>query len=531
MAKAIVTRATTGDRGPPEGGVVIHTVEQLGPNMSLLPNGSLLCRNVPLARTGWMMYGPNETPIKVAKGTDVAYVQRTDKTLFAPDTLASFVGASIVDEHPEVDVTPENWKKLAKGTVLTARRGEGDDADLVIGDVLVTDAALIRSIQSGKREVSAGYDADYEQISDGVGQQTNIIVNHIALVEKGRCGPRCAIGDREYQPPTKGKPQMATKRVQIKTGASRRVTLDTLRKRVIDAETALQTAQEAESEAQQNEEALEGDDLNGQGDTHIHIHTGAKGAGDTRTEDNEEEGEEQDPTEARFTAIENALAKLTEMVGMLAKGNGNPSTESDQDGETGDADLGEGDPEDDENGGVAGEKSIATGDDDGAGDYSADSAEDFGQKSGMAKDGKTKDGKTRDSAALESGWKTLLAKAEVLVPGFRVPTFDAKAPRKKTVDSMCALRRKVMDAAWNTKDGSALIQGITGKSSLGLAKMGCADVAVLFNAASGAKAAINNAKATHDSAGPQAAAPKGIPSLAAINKANADFWAKHTPKV
>ena len=49
----------------------------------------------------------------------------------------------------------------------------------------------------GVTEVSLGYDADYEQTAPGVGRQTNIIGNHVALVERGRCGPRCAIGDRQ----------------------------------------------------------------------------------------------------------------------------------------------------------------------------------------------------------------------------------------------------------------------------------------------------------------------------------------------
>jgi hypothetical protein len=494
-----VIRSTTGDRGPPEGGVVIHTVEQLGPNMSLLPNGSLLCRNVPLARTGWMMYGPGETPIKCGSGTDVAYVQRTEQTLFDPACLSSFVGASIVDEHPNDDVTPANWKQLAKGTVLTARRGEGDDKDLVIGDVLVTDAGLIASIQAGKREVSAGYDADYEQISDGVGQQTNIIVNHIALVERGRCGPRCAIGDREYQPPAKkGQPSMATKRVQIKTGA-RRVTLDALRQKVADAEEALQNAEAEEGSVEDL------GDGNPSGDTHIHIHTSGDkpDAGETNDGGEEEQASGGGNIEARIAAIEQSITQLTQTVAQLA-GGGDADTQDDG---------GNGDPESDVNGGPADEESVATGDD--------------GNPFAKKDDEDDKSGKTMDSAALEKGYATLLAKAEVLVPGFRVPTFDAKALRKTTVDSMCSLRRKVVDAAYMTKDGATLINGITGRDSLNLVKMGCADVAVLFNAASAAKAAINNAGATRDSA-TQAAQPaaKGLPSIAEINKANKEFWAK-----
>jgi hypothetical protein len=272
MSNAKTVRSTTGDHGPPGGGVVIHTVEQLGKNMSLLPNGFLLCRNVPLARTGWMMYGPRETPIKVGTGTNVAYVERTEKTLFDESCLGSFVGAPVVDEHPDDDVTPQNAQRLSKGTVIAARRGTGEDADVVLGDLLITDANLIASInpghpELGKREVSAGYDADYKQTGDGLGMQTNIIVNHVALVERGRCGPRCAIGDREYQPPRKGNPTMGN-RVQIKTGGSRRrVTLDSQRQKVADAQKAL----DAEMAALENAESEEDDTNDFSDDNATHI--------------------------------------------------------------------------------------------------------------------------------------------------------------------------------------------------------------------------------------------------------------------
>jgi hypothetical protein len=46
-------------------------------------------------------------------------------------------------------------------------------------------------------------------VSPGRGVQRNIVVNHVALVERGRCGPRCAIGDREMTNPKKGKRSFA----------------------------------------------------------------------------------------------------------------------------------------------------------------------------------------------------------------------------------------------------------------------------------------------------------------------------------
>ena len=82
------------------------------------------------------------------------------------------------------------------------RRGEGELKNFVVADLIVYDEETIADIEAGKREVSAGYNPDYLEVLDdngnvvpGVGEQANIIFNHLALVDRGRCGPRCSIGD------------------------------------------------------------------------------------------------------------------------------------------------------------------------------------------------------------------------------------------------------------------------------------------------------------------------------------------------
>lgn len=133
---------------------------------------------------------------------------------------------------------------------------------------------------------------------------------------------------------------------------------------------------------------------------------------------------------------------------------------------------------------------------------------------------------TGDSAALETGYQEFVAQAEILVPGFRVPTFDSAAPRKATVDGMCMGRRSVLLAAYATKDGKALIDSITGKKDLDLSGVGCADVAVTFKAASATKAAMNNRTATGDSQRlpDSQQAVKKAPTIAELNAAAETFW-------
>jgi hypothetical protein len=84
---------------------------------------------------------------------------------------------------------------------MNPRRGQGRFAHLLLGDLFVTCPKAIEAIRNGSlREVSVGYDAAYEDHGDGRGRQKNITANHLALVDHGRCGPICRIGDRATMP-------------------------------------------------------------------------------------------------------------------------------------------------------------------------------------------------------------------------------------------------------------------------------------------------------------------------------------------
>lgn len=179
----------------------ILTVQQIGKRQSFTPEGFLLCEEVPIARTGEMYYADGEVPVDA--GPDgIIRITRGPDELFHPDALASFNGKPVTNDHPPEGVTPDNWKSVTIGIVQNTRQGAGIDNDLMIADLLITDAEGIKAVRSGKREVSNGYDAEYEQIEAGRGQQRRIIGNHVAIVERGRCGTRCAIGDSEMAKPS-----------------------------------------------------------------------------------------------------------------------------------------------------------------------------------------------------------------------------------------------------------------------------------------------------------------------------------------
>ena len=182
----------------------IFTTGLIGRTRETTPEGYLLCRDVPIARIGTLMYGEGEVPVS-ADSTGLILIQRGEDVLFDPITIASAESKPITDDHPDDWVTPDNWKELSKGVGKDVRRGEGADSDYLLADLLVTDKDTIKAVMDGKVEISLGYDADYTEVSKGKGLQSNIRVNHIALVDKGRCGSRCSIGDSFMSTKTKKK--------------------------------------------------------------------------------------------------------------------------------------------------------------------------------------------------------------------------------------------------------------------------------------------------------------------------------------
>ena len=181
-------------------GVDVLVVEQVGRTRTLTPEGYLYCEGVRIARTGPMLYTPDEMP-DIERGSGaMILVERGAEVLFAPEAIASFNGKPITVQHPEEMVRPETWRSVSAGTVMNVRRGDGIESEYLLADLLITDADAIRSVMKGLAEVSCGYDSDREQVKPGVARMTKVIGNHVALVDKGRCGPSCAINDHEGTP-------------------------------------------------------------------------------------------------------------------------------------------------------------------------------------------------------------------------------------------------------------------------------------------------------------------------------------------
>lgn len=180
---------------PPKRNMEFYTVQKIGKTQSLTNEGFLLCSDVPIARTGTMIYSEEQTGL-VAGRDGFVRIDRDDATVFRPETIASFEGKPVTNEHPTEEVGPENFRDHVVGVCQNVRRGAGVESDLLLADLLIYDKEAIGAIRDGKREVSCGYRADYEQTEPGRGRQLDIVGNHVALVDEGRCGSRCAIQDR-----------------------------------------------------------------------------------------------------------------------------------------------------------------------------------------------------------------------------------------------------------------------------------------------------------------------------------------------
>ena len=187
-------------RNEGDGMAQFYCQSRLGEVRHLTPEGTLICIGVPVARTGDYEYLASEGQSPgIQPAPDGMIVSRREPDeVFSPEALASFEGKPVTLDHPPVNVTPENWKQYAVGHVQNVRRGEGENADKVVADLIISDEQAIRAVNvEGIREISCGYEAELEQLEPGVELQRRIRGNHVAIVSAGRAGHAVAIKDRK----------------------------------------------------------------------------------------------------------------------------------------------------------------------------------------------------------------------------------------------------------------------------------------------------------------------------------------------
>lgn len=178
---------------------------RISDHMIRTPEGYLVCKDVPIARTGLQNYRGmefgGEDPNKIYN------IERPEAEVFSKAALASFEGKPVVDEHPAEDVKPGNVLQYLKGTCRNVHRGEGALSDCIVADLIIYDNDMIRKIENGKRDVSCGYDCLWEPKDKDTYIQREIRGNHVAVVNRGRAGHRVSIRDSKG-----GMKRMSTKK-------------------------------------------------------------------------------------------------------------------------------------------------------------------------------------------------------------------------------------------------------------------------------------------------------------------------------
>ena len=180
----------------------------ISPNQIETHDGFLICRNVPIARTGDQDYLGSEIGLDGTEAGKVLAVHRSPEEVFSQATMASFEGKPVTNDHPPGIIGPDDVRLYEMGHAENVRRGAGEWADYILADLHIHDRELIDAIQGGKREVSCGYECEYVPNKDGTYSQKNIRGNHIAVVDRGRAGKRAAILDSNtVQKPAENPPE------------------------------------------------------------------------------------------------------------------------------------------------------------------------------------------------------------------------------------------------------------------------------------------------------------------------------------
>ena len=185
----------------------------ISPNQIETGEGFLICKNVPIARTGTQDYLGSELGLSGGESEQIIAVVRPPDEVFSEATLASFEGKPVTNDHPPGLIGPDEVKTYEMGHAQNIRRGTGEWKDYMIADLHIHDRDLIDAIQNGKREISCGYECDYVKNEDGTYSQKNMRGNHVAVVDRGRAGKRAAILDSD-----KNEAKKPERKVMSKTG-------------------------------------------------------------------------------------------------------------------------------------------------------------------------------------------------------------------------------------------------------------------------------------------------------------------------
>ena len=489
--------------------------------------GFLLCRDVRVARTGEMLYAAGEVPVEPGI-SGLIKISRDASVLFDPITIQSGLGKSVTIQHPEEDVDPKNWREFEVGTALSCSQGRGADSEYLLMDLMVKDSYAIEQIENGLIEISLGYDAAYHEMSSGIGYQTDMIINHVALVERGRCGSSCAVRDEQTINDIGKKMARSNERSnekpRVKTATGRKAIPRAFKQLFRDA---FRTADAEEFEEIMDAAAEEFEKANESTESEL---------------EDEETFKDLGPNSAKklldlrkkYKNGEIASSEYYKQSAILSKSEdnsdgGEPSKFND-DALQEHIDKNQAEHDEFRARLEALEKATGAKDESGGVEGALDDGEDLEQfLEDEAPEGVDPDEAkgTKDSRYLVDSLMNTISLAEIIAPGIQIPTADSANPAKKTASSICALRKKALKIA-QTNDCAAIVHELTGGKGV-KAGMTCDAARLLFNAVAANKRAMNrgtNFRAKDHLDAPEKPEYNRAPTPSDMNKLYKQIWGK-----
>jgi hypothetical protein len=490
-----------------------YFTEQISANKFKTPEGYLLCKDCIIARTGFQLYTKDEMPYE-PDGNGFIHVERSPEEVFRPESIASFAGKPFVIQHPNVDgeivdVTPENWQELACGSILSPRRGAGVYDDCLVADILITrEDAIDLVLNNPNNELSCGYDADYVPLGPGKAKQVNIIGNHTAWVESGRCGPKCRIYDSDIKPNQEkvkmtAKPEKGNWLAEFFGRAHK--ARDAAELKAIEDEATAMLAEEGSGTS-------DGDH------THIHLHPHSAGDSENMNTPSSAGGAAVaapvskvptvnkppvvgDQTENRLNTLEQGHQQLAGMLQQIIEALGIGEDDGSEGGETDPDTSGFGDEANlhresphfnhEPNKGIyeAGDYSEGKnieGESLGTfapnkkinGSFGAEAPPGTSSAINMGDKLRRRIAGRDGNANLRAEWDRMIADAEIIIPGVRVPTVDSKAHPVNIVNTMCGFRRRVLDRVSQELNQAVDLENIIGNTPV--RRMTCDSVSTVF---------------------------------------------------
>lgn len=222
-------------------------------------DGSLVAE-VFAARTGLQDYLGREVDPTNARGLRdkaIAKVYRPASEVFKADSLASYAAAPVTLTHPSQPVTADNWRSLGVGEI------HGDvvrDGERVRVPIIVRDARAVQAATSTHKQLSMGYATELVFPTDGKhpdgtvcdAYQTDIRINHIALVPAARGGPELRVVDERpphHQEKHVKKITLDGLQVDLSDADAVAAAISKLQDKATTAETALADANKAHDKA------------------------------------------------------------------------------------------------------------------------------------------------------------------------------------------------------------------------------------------------------------------------------------------